>query len=126
MLSAKILEAAKTIRQFLPNLLEGQASEFDQQLAALINRHLAGEPLGNQITSLLASNPETRKWMRDFLSIDSGQTRGGVFNPLPGLPNIDAPRYICPEKDYIWHHIDSSDPIPRCPTHNFSLVRDES
>ncbi|NEZ55825.1 hypothetical protein [Adonisia turfae] len=125
MLSAKILEAAKIIRQFLPNLLESQASEFDQQLADLINRHQAGEPLVNQITSLLASNSETCKWMHDFLGTDSTRTRGGEFSPLPGLPNIDAPRYVCPENDYIWHHIDGSDPIPNCPTHNCALVRDE-
>lgn len=123
MSSAPILEAAKSIRQFLPSLLEGQASEFDQQLSDLLNRHQAGEPLDNQITSLLASNPETRKWMRDFLNTVRGNNG---FNRLPGITSISAPRYSCPHGDYIWHHIDSSDPIPLCPTHHCPLVRDES
>ena len=120
-----ILEAAKSIRQFLPTLVGEQSSDFDQQLADLINRHQAGEPLDNQITHLLASHPETCKWMRDFLGMESVQTQRGGYTPLPGFPNIDAPRYICPHNDYIWHHIDSSDPIPYCPTHNCPLVKDE-
>ena len=122
----KLLEAAKTIRPFLPQLLDDQAQEMDQQLADLIIRCQAGEPLENQITSLLAGHNSTRKWMREYLDTDASQTRSRGYNPLPGIPKIDAPRYVCPEGDYIWHHIDSSDPIPECPTHNCPLRRDES
>lgn len=123
---SNLLEAAKSIRPFLPQLLNEQAQEVDQQLADLILRCQAGELLENQITSLLASHDATRQWMREFLDSDAALTRSKGFNPLPGIPNIDAPRYVCPEGDYIWHHIDSSDPIPICPTHHCSLRRGES
>lgn len=121
-----ILEAAKSIRQFLPDLLGEQAPEVDHQLADLLNRHQAGEPMENQVTNLLASHPPTREWMYNFLAADAVQTRSLGYNPLPGIPKIDAPRYVCPQGDYIWHHIDSSDPIPACPTHHCPLIRDES
>jgi hypothetical protein len=125
-----ILEAAKTIRQFLPTLLGSEASEVDQQLADLIIRCQAGETLENQITSLLASHNDTKRWMlehKEVFSTNATRGLGGEQNhQLPGVAFVSAPRYVCPEGDYIWHHIDSSDPIPICPTHNCPLRRDES
>lgn len=122
---SNILEAAKSIRQFLPDLLGEQAPAVDHQLAELIIRHQAGEPMENQVTSLLASHSSTRQWMRNFLGADAEQTRSLGYNPLPGIPTIDAPRYACPQGDYLWHHIDSSDRIPLCPTHHCPLILDE-
>lgn len=129
MSQSTILKAAKTIRQFLPQLLGEQAEAVDQELADLIIRCQAGEPLENQITNLLASHDATRKWMRDFMANGSPPpTRGPGYehNQLPGLAFVGAPKYVCPHGDYIWHHIDSSDPIPTCPTHDCPLVREAS
>ncbi|MEM0979124.1 MAG: hypothetical protein AAGH78_02515 [Cyanobacteria bacterium P01_H01_bin.58] len=125
MSQSNLLEAAKSIRPFLPQLLNEQAQKVDQQLADFIIRYQEGEQVENQIISLLASYDATRQWMREFLGVDAALARSKGYSPLPGIPKIDAPRYACPEGDYIWHHIDSSDPIPTCPTHNCPLIRNE-
>ena len=125
--SEDILEAAKSIRPFLPGLLNHQAQEVDNQLADLINRHNAGEPLENKIAELLATHDPTREWMRQFLDSKhpANVTKGLGFNPLPGISAPGAPKYVCPQGDYIWPQIDISDPIPPCPTHNIPLVLSE-
>jgi hypothetical protein len=123
---ADILEAAKTIRPFLPELLEQNATEMDRQLALLIARCQADERQENQIAELLASQDATREWMAAFLDADSLREATRGFNPLPGFAALGASKYVCPEGDYIWHHLDISDPIPLCPTHQLPLVPAEN
>ena len=123
-----LLEAAKSIRQFLPKLLEEDAPEMDRKLAELINTHQPSTVLNNQIISLLSSHDATRQWMRDAMAQDtSGRvSRGPGYeqNQPLGLAFVGAPKYVCPHGDYIWHHIDSSDTIPNCPTHDCPLERE--
>ncbi len=119
---SNLLKAATSIRQFLPELLGEKASEVDEQLANLLVRCQDGEPLENQITSLLASHETTRQWMRDFLAPDAARTRNRGYSSLPGIASVSAPKYVCPEGDYIWYCLDSNGPIPLCPTHHIPLV----
>lgn len=125
--SDDLLEAAKSIRPFLSKLLEENAEEMDRHLAELIARCQAGEHQENQIAELLASRDATRKWMAEFLKNDGRQEAIRNYSPLPGaVGSVGAPKYICPEGDYIWYRLDSSDPIPLCPTHQILLVLAES
>jgi hypothetical protein len=124
--SDDLLEAAKTIRPFLPKLLGENAEEMDRHLAELIARCQAGEHQENQIAELLASQDAAREWMAEFLKSDGRQETTRSYAPLPGIGSVRAPKYICPEGDYIWYRLYSSDPIPRCPTHQIPLVPAEN
>ena len=118
--SAELLVAAKTIRPFLPDLLDQDTAEdMDRQLAALITGCQAGQPQENKIADLLSREAPTREWMARFLATDLTVVRG--WERLPGISAPGAPKYICPEGDYIWYRLDSSEPIPVCPTHKILL-----
>lgn len=121
--SQDLLEAVKTIRPFLSQLLDQEAQAVDSQLAALIARNQAGESVDHLITELLTQYQDTRKWMKQFLQKRSNRD----FCPLPGLPSeISAPKYTCPVgDDYTWYRLDISDPIPLCPTHQVQLTYSE-
>ncbi|EKU96550.1 hypothetical protein Lepto7375DRAFT_0012 [Leptolyngbya sp. PCC 7375] len=125
----ELLEAAKSVRQFLPQMLDQQkAQKLDRQLSLLIGQYQAGESSDEDIAELLESDETISTWIEKYLSAKIFQDRGsmhGIWENLPGLPIVSAPRYICPYDDYIWHHIDGSDPIPHCPTHDCPLRRDE-
>ncbi|PSN14178.1 hypothetical protein C7293_12765 [filamentous cyanobacterium CCT1] len=119
--SDELLEAAKTIRPFLPDLLGQNAEEMDHQLAELITRCQAGEPQENQIAALLAHEAPTREWMAEFLSTDQALKGTRGWERLPGISAPGAPKYACPKGDYIWYRLDVSDLIPSCPTHKIPL-----
>lgn len=121
--STDLLEAAKSIRPFLSQLLDHSAQEVDSQLATLIARNHAGESVDDAITNLLVAHAKTRHWMKEFLQ-KSSTRNAQSFESLPGLPSeISAPKYICPVgDDFIWYRLDVSDSIPYCPTHQVQLT----
>ncbi len=116
--SRYLLEAAKSIRPFLEELLDSEAYAVDAQLANLIARYNMGESVDDLIIQLLHSYDETREWIEQFFE-DSPKR----FSSLPGDPTVpSAPKYDCPlGKDYTWYRFDSSEPIPICPTHKIKL-----
>ncbi|MBW4661059.1 MAG: hypothetical protein KME15_20480 [Drouetiella hepatica Uher 2000/2452] len=126
--SEDILEAARSIRPFLAEQLEAEAAaRVDLQLADLLARANAGETVDNLILELLAETDSTREWMFAFLQKQAlpestrESTKG--FNPLPGQGSaIAAPKYVCPEGDYIWYRPRVGVEPPLCPTHNVPLV----
>ncbi len=119
-----VLEAARTIRPLLADLLEDeqQAQALDAQLARLLEQARAGEPVANRILDLLSKETATREWLRRFLK-GEGQLTGKGFEPLPGpAAPVPAPKFVCPQGDYVWHRHSVGQPVPRCPTHNLPLV----
>lgn len=115
-----ILEGARSIRPFLPELLGDDAGPVDHQVAKLLAQAKAGQETHEQILELLKSYPETRTWMAEFL----GETRSVKgFEELPGQGQaISASKYRCPEDDYTWFRRVVGETVPKCPTHGVLLI----
>jgi hypothetical protein len=126
--SEDILEAARSIRSLLAELLEAETIQpVDQQLADLLARANAGETVDNLVLELLAETDSTRQWMFEFLqnkrSLDSRGEPTKGYSPLPGQGSrIAAPKYACPMGDYTWYRPRVGVNPPPCPTHNVALV----
>ena len=60
--SEDVLEAARVIRPYLPNLLGAEAETVERALAELLARAESGEAVDNQILELLAEYDATREW----------------------------------------------------------------
>lgn len=119
-----VLEAARTIRPFLSELLGEDATRVDEELARLLESGQRGEKVDNFILNLLAQNDATREWMNKFLGLRQPQDTTRGFRPVPGyLPPPALEKYVCPENDYVWFRHSVSVKIPSCPTHpNMKLV----
>ncbi len=120
-----VLEGARRIRHFLPQLLEAEtATGMDQELARLLAQARQGEKVDNAILLVVARERSTRAWMQAFLELEDPARglKGG--EALPGHPSpVNADRFVCPEDDYVWCRHSVGEPVPLCPTHGVALVR---
>ncbi|HEY9659603.1 MAG TPA: hypothetical protein V6C65_14180 [Allocoleopsis sp.] len=111
----EILECARAIRPFLPELLGAEAEQVDRQLAELLAQAKVGQQVDAQILELLKSHSKTRQWAAEFLS-PKEVPKG--FDRLPGnMDSVSAQKYVCPQGDYIWYRRSVGVPIPICPSH---------
>lgn len=118
-----VLEGARSIRPYLPELLGPEAVQVDQKLANLLAEAKAEKQVDKQILELLKSYNATRNWLAEFLS--PKQVSKG-YQRLPGSSQaISAQKYVCPEGDYIWYQRSVGMPAPTCPTHGELLPADE-
>lgn len=118
-----ILESARSIRPYLPELTGVGADCVDRQLAELLAKANAGESVHIEILDLLKSDPATRAWTAEFLS---PQPVSKGFVRLPGNSGaVAAQKYACPQGDYIWYRRSVSIPIPVCPTHHELVLLEE-
>ncbi|XZF60814.1 MAG: hypothetical protein ACSI46_17155 [Gloeotrichia echinulata DVL01] len=138
---ADILEAARSIRPYLSELLPAAEAEvIDQQLADLLAQANTTQRIDNLILELLAAQDVTREWIFRFLQ-DKQQPehlgtfhalpdpRGmnalldsGNFSDLPGSPSIvNTTKFVCPEGDYTWYRPRVGVKPPLCPTHHLRL-----
>lgn len=110
-----ILEGARTIRPYLPDLLRPADADFvDRDLAELLAMARAGQRVGSQITDVLSSRQPTREWMRRYLA--------GQFVPYSGPPGSPSPhpalkKCVCPQGDFVWYQRSVGQTPPPCPTH---------
>lgn len=114
-----VLEGARSIRPFLPELVGAESEQVDQQLAGLLDKAKAGQQVDQQILEILKSRPKTKSWMAEFLA--SEQVSKGYQGPPGKSGAVSMPRYACPERDYIWYQRIAGTPVPSCPTHNCEL-----
>ncbi|MEW6497220.1 MAG: hypothetical protein AB1589_32665 [Cyanobacteriota bacterium] len=119
-----VIEGARAIRSYLPELLEPEAAVLvDQKLANLLAEAKAEKSVDKQILELLKSYTTTRNWLAEFLS--PKQVSKG-YQRLPGSSQaISAQKYVCPEGDYIWYQRSIGMPTPTCPTHGELIPVDE-
>ena len=117
--SEDVLEGARSIRPYLPELLRAEPNEVDQQLAALLEQAKAGQQVDQQILEILKSRPKTKNWIAEFLSSD--QVSKGYQAPPGRAGVVSAPKYSCPEGDYIWYQRSAGTSAPACPTHKCDL-----
>jgi hypothetical protein len=120
-----VLEAARTIRSFLADLPGlDDPGMIDATLAVAVAQGDA--PAADAELRRLHA---TRRWAKEFNrrgvppELVGEQTRSGA-SPLPGHGEIvAAPRFRCPENDYVWYRR-TSGPVTRCPTHGLRVVPD--
>ena len=121
--SAEILEAARSIRPYLRELLPpSEAKAIDKELAKLLEKASTGESIKNQILELLRNQDSTREWLLDFLQDKQKPDNLRNFSPLAGTISIvKADKFVCPEGDYTWYRPRVGIEPPLCPTHNIPL-----
>lgn len=121
--SADILEAARSIRPYLSELIGTPTADMlDQQLAELLAQATIGQSVDNLILELLASQETTREWLALFLQDKQQPEHLRNFSPLPGQRSIvNAAKFVCPQGDYIWSRPRVGIEPPLCPTHHLPL-----
>jgi hypothetical protein len=119
-----VLEGARSIRPHLPALLGDRAPQVDARVADLLAQAKDGQTVDKEILALLKHEQSTYYWIAEYLSSDS-VTKG--FAPLPGKSGpITAPKFVCPEGDYVWYQRSAGTPVPDCPTHGKLIPAPES
>ena len=122
----EILEAARSIRPYLSELLNSQeAQTFDLELAELIAQAQQNpKDVTKYILKKLSSDPKTQKWTKEFLKTklppEIEKTYQPPLSPKP-LPISGVVKYACLYGDYIWYQRQVGEPIPNCPTHKVLL-----
>jgi hypothetical protein len=124
-----ILEAARVIQPYLPDLLGAEAVTVDQALAALLAKAAAGEAVENPILELLAERDATREWAQQFLIDKMPPPVTRSYDPLAGSQSfIDADAFICtvPGCPQVWYCPKAGIAPPPCPEHKIPLVPAQS
>lgn len=110
-----VLEGARSIRPYLPDLLGAAAAECDRQIANLLAQAQQDQSVNAQILTLLKSHPKTKQWLSEFLAAKAS-SKG--YEQLPGSSGaVSTQKYVCPQGDYVWYQRSAGIPVPTCPTH---------
>ncbi|MGK7876930.1 MAG: hypothetical protein AB4426_27665 [Xenococcaceae cyanobacterium] len=124
--SENILEGARSIRPYLPKLLNSpEAEAIDHQLAELLMQAQQGQSnIDNKLLEVLTSTEPTREFTVKFLNL-SPVERITYYYPIPGDPTpiSGLVKYACTFGDYVWYQRQKGQPIPNCPTHNVPLEK---
>lgn len=124
--NAQVLEAARTLRPSLTQLLGSEAAQaVDFQLAQRLNQtDLDENTQVDHLLEILTSHTETQTWWHDFLENNTAIQKS--YSGLAGDPALQAAtKYVCPHNDYTWYREDSG-PIPLCLTHLIALIPAQS
>ena len=111
----QILTAAQKIQPKIPLLLkEDTAQEFTQTLLTLIEQVNTGQSTSLDLKEHLTEFKETRQWFLEHFPAPTDDPLR-IYDPLAGSGTpIAYPRFKCPDCDYTWSQIESSDAIPSC------------
>ena len=117
-----IYEAGRTIRAYLPDLLDSpaDAGQVDAALASLLSEE--DGDIEDQILEQLEQYDATAEWTAAFLEygippeLASLGERGYAEAPGHGEA-VRTPKYACPEGDFVWYRHAVGQSPPRCPTH---------
>lgn len=123
--SEDVLEAARVIRLYLPDLLEAEAETVDRALADLLTKAESGEAIDNQILKLLAERAPTREWTRQFLIDKMPPPVTRSYDSLAGSVSvIHANTCVCevPGCPRIWYKPKAGMEPPLCQEHQIPLV----
>lgn len=127
--SEDVIEAARIIQPYLPDLLGPEAPTVDRALVDLLAKVESGEAVDNQILEFLAERDATREWTRQFLTDKMPPPVMRSYDPLAGsVSKIDANAFACPEPNcnYVWYRPKAGIEAPLCPEHQIPLIPAQS
>jgi hypothetical protein len=128
-----VLELARTIRLYLPELVGGgpgasdQVRMLDRALAELLTRAQHGQDVEAPILDRLRQPPAVHNWAAVFLQTglppDLLAARDRGFSPLAGGGEaVAAAKYSCSVgNDAVWFRRAVGQAVPQCPTHHVAL-----
>ena len=119
-----LLEVARCIRFYLPELVETEAVSYDRQFARLLAAAHVGINVDDELSVVMRRSPRVQEWVAGTLEDelhrppDVRSVAELGFEPLPGTESpVPAPKYCCPGSDYVWWRQYAGQPVPSCPTH---------
>jgi hypothetical protein len=129
-----VLEAARAVRPYLPELVGPDAGRADRRIADLLAAAGLGEDVAAELWSVLTGTEAIAAFVVEVLDDapyyrppewQPSNPRGGGLEHLPGPagPVQHAGKYACPQGDYVWYRAAVGTPVPQCPTHGSILVR---
>jgi hypothetical protein len=125
-----ILECARAIRLYLPDLLlgaEDQVSRMDRALSELLAEADRGHQVEERILDVLREPSAVQDWAAAFIQHgappDVVEYADRAYQPAPGDGNpVGARKYACPVAgDTLWWRRAVGQEIPRCVTHGDAL-----
>jgi hypothetical protein len=122
----RILEAARAVRAYLPELIPTEHAELDRQLAAILLDADRDPTAVERFLVLLEEHRELAEWTSGFVERGYPEDLAEVIERGYGEPpgeGIDLPgtKFTCPEGDYVWYRRMVNQPVPGCPTHGVPL-----
>lgn len=116
----QILELARAIRPYLPDLLpQPTATKVDQTLENLLAEADSNSSTPLLIQKCLRSHEATREWANKFLGDPEFADTHRQYNPLASQPSVIlSTPFKCPECHRIWFRSRVGEEIPLCPIHN--------
>lgn len=128
-----IIEAARAIRAYLPELVgTAEAETIDRQLVDLLARAQDDPACVERILELLGRRDATAEWTAVLLEsgyppdvrelVEQRERYAGLAGH--GEPPPAPRRYACPEGDFVrWRR--GAEPLPTCPEHGLALEPSE-
>ena len=129
-----VLECARAIRLYLPDLLQerpdaqDRARSMDRMLTELLGEADHGGQVDEAILDVLRQLPELHNWAAGFLQygmppeLVAAVDRAGYQQPPGEGDPVGARKYACPVAgDTLWWQRAVGQEIPRCSTHGVLL-----
>lgn len=127
---ARVLEAARIIRRYLPDLVEQvEAGTIDKVISYLLAFPAEKESQAStRLLGLLAIRPGIKAWLDRVL--DDEDLRPPEFqdvehrgtDAIGGARAVPARQFACVDGDFVWFQRTAADVPPICPTHGGELV----
>ncbi|MFG3350994.1 hypothetical protein [Streptomyces sp. NPDC048001] len=126
-----ILEVARTIRPYLPELVGDEADAYDTEIKDLLTQAHDGVDVGDEIMAVL-TRPRVKTWATQVFEdehhrppILPARDRGTIKPPPSPVPTpVLSDKYECPvDGNYVWYRPSVGYPVPDCRDHpGVSLV----
>jgi hypothetical protein len=119
-----LLEVARLIRSYLPDLVGSEARSYDQRIAGLLAAARSGQNVDEELAAVLQQSSVMHTWAAQVLQDELHRPPDLQpafelgFEPLPGAAGpVQAAKYCCPEHDFVWWRRSAGQAVPACPTH---------
>ena len=120
-----IREAARTIRRYLPSLLDADAAA---QADSAFARLLAEDAPEERIVAEFERYEATAEWAAGFVEHgvppEFARIAERSYSEAPGHgERVRLPKFACPHGDFVWYRHAVGETPPTCPTHGLVVER---